>query len=233
MNPPLDSIEKALGHSFQNRDLLLQALTHPSWGHEQRRSLPDNQRLEFLGDAVLQLTLTHHLYAAYPQMPEGQLTKIRAALVNRKALASLAQTMDLGPSLVLGRGEERNQGRSRDSNLADAFEAVLGAFYLDAGFEAARLWIEKRLQAQVEEFVLAQNDGNPKGQLQELLQGLSQGTPVYELINSTGPDHAREYTVAVKSTEGKELGSGSGPSKKAAEMNAAAHALLQLKSDEA
>jgi len=227
----LDIIEAALGHSFHNRELLLQALTHPSWGHEQRKPLPDNQRLEFLGDAVLQLTLTHYLYRAYPLMPEGQLTKIRAGLVNRKALAALALTMEIGPNLVLGRGEERNQGRSRDSNLADAFEAVLGAFYLDAGFEAARLWIEKKLQDQVEDFVQTQNDGNPKGQLQELLQGLDQGTPRYELVGATGPDHAREYTIVVKSLDGQELGSGCGASKKAAEMNAAAQALSQLKQE--
>jgi len=231
MSNGLEAVETALGYKFQNPDLLRQALTHPSCGHEQRKPLPDNQRLEFLGDAVLQLTLTHHLYSVYPDMPEGHLTKVRAGLVNRKALASLANSMNLGPHLILGRGEERNQGRFRDSNLADAFEAVLGAFYLEAGFETARLWVEKMLQSQVAEFVQAQNDGNPKGQLQELLQSKEQGTPVYELVSASGPDHAREYRVAVKTNDGSELGTGSGPSKKAAEINAAAHALLRLKQE--
>ncbi len=140
MNSGLDEFQKRLGHTFADADILRQALTHASFGHEKRQRLPDNQRLEFLGDAVLQLAVTAELYHRFPELPEGRLTVLRARLVNRHHLQALAQELGLGEHLILGRGEENSQGRQRGSILADAMEAVIGAVYLEAGWDGARAY---------------------------------------------------------------------------------------------
>src|ERR1700722_1685737 len=132
MSSSLEEFQQRLGHSFADGNLLRQPLTHASFGHEKRQRLPDNQRLEFLGDAVLQLTVTAELYRRFPELPEGRLTVLRARLVNRQHLQSLAQQLDLGDHLILGRGEANSQGRARASILADAMEAVLGALFAEA-----------------------------------------------------------------------------------------------------
>src|SRR5271168_5239754 len=146
MASSLDDFQQRLGHSFADENLLRQGLTHASFGHEKRQKLPDNQRLEFLGDAVLQLTVTAELYRRFPELPEGRLTILRARLVNRHHLQSLAQELGLGEHLILGRGEENSQGRQRGSILADAMEAVIGAVYLEAGWEGARAIILRLLE---------------------------------------------------------------------------------------
>ena len=138
MSSSLEEFQQRLGHTFADADLLRQALTHASFGHEKRQRLPDNQRLEFLGDAVLQLAVTAELYRRFHELPEGRLTVLRARLVNRHHLQALAQELGLGDHLILGRGEEISQGRRRGSILADAMEAVLGAVYSEAGWEVSR-----------------------------------------------------------------------------------------------
>lgn len=217
-------LAERIGYTFQSQALLEEALTHPSQGYETRRKIPDNQRLEFLGDAVLQLTLTQHLYHAFSNFNEGLLTKLRAQVVNRPSLATMARELGLGEFLILGRGEAMNGGREKESNLADVMEALIGAMYLDAGFVFTSQWILKQAAKQLQEATQGIHSHNPKGELQELFQGKKLGTPEYQLIEESGPDHAKNYIVKV-SLRAKELAVGSGKSKKAAEINAAAEAL--------
>jgi ribonuclease-3 len=230
MSSDLDEFQRRLGHAFADPDLLRQALTHASFGHEKRQHIPDNQRLEFLGDAVLQLTVTEELYRRFPQLPEGRLTPLRAQLVNRHHLQVLALALGLGDHLILGRGEENSQGRQRGSILADAVEAVLGAVFLEAGWAGARAIIlrllEPALAAMAEESI-EQKTANPKGALQEKLQAEGDNPPLYRCLAESGPAHARIYEVVVE-WQGRELGRGLGASKKEAEIRAAEVALLAL-----
>ena len=230
MASSLDEFQQGLGHVFADGDLLRQALTHASYGHEKRQRTPDNQRLEFLGDAVLQLAVTEELYRRFPELPEGRLTVLRAQLVNRHHLQALAQALGLGEHLVLGRGEENSRGRERGSILADAMEAVIGAVYAEAGWDIAHAIIlrllEPSLAAITEESDAAQA-ANPKGSLQEKLQAEGEQPPVYKCISETGPAHARLYEVVVE-WQGRELGRGAGASKKEAETRAAQAALTGL-----
>jgi ribonuclease-3 len=229
MNSNLDDFQQRLGHTFADGELLRLALTHASYGHEKRQRLADNQRLEFLGDAVLQLAVTNELYQRFPEMTEGQLTKFRAQLVNKTHLQGIARELGLGDHLVLGRGEENSQGRQRGSILADAMEAVIGAVYAEAGWEVARgiilRLLESSLAALNEEGDVAA--ANPKGALQEKLQVEGENPPAYRCVAETGPAHAREYEVVVE-WQGRELGRGQGASKKEAETRAALAALEGL-----
>ncbi len=225
MSSGLEEFQQRLGHSFADGNLLRQALTHASFGHEKRQRLPDNQRLEFLGDAVLQLAVTSELYRRFPELTEGRLTVLRARLVNRHHLQSVAEELGLGEHLILGRGEENSQGRQRGSILADAMEAVLGAVYSEAGWEGARAIILRLLEPSL----AAISDGgdvaaNPKGSLQEKLQADGEHPPAYRCLSETGPAHARIYEVVVE-WQGRELGRGQGASKKEAETRAAQAAL--------
>ncbi|PTY05030.1 ribonuclease III [Verrucomicrobia bacterium LW23] len=227
---PVAALQVTLGHAFADPSLLAQALTHPSYGHERRERGSDNQRLEFLGDAVLQLVMTQHLFEAFPDLPEGRLTQIRATMVNGTRLQRVATRLDLGALLVLGRGEERSGGRKRPSNLSDAVEAVIGAVYRDAGWETARATVlrlfAKELDTLRGEPSVAES--NPKGELQELLQGPDGGTPTYTCIHESGPAHARLYVARVWLKQ-RELGLGQGASKKEAEIAAARAALAGLR----
>jgi ribonuclease-3 len=227
MGSTLDEFQTRLGHSFADADLLRQALTHASFGHEKRQKLPDNQRLEFLGDAVLQLAVTSELYHRFPDLPEGRLTILRAQLVNKRHLHSLAQELGLGPHLILGRGEENSQGRSRESILADATEAVIGAVYLEAGWEVARALILRLVEPSFAAIDESAVEANPKGALQEKLQAEGDQPPLYRCVSETGPAHARVYEVVVEWQE-RELGRGTGASKKEAETQAALAALASL-----
>ncbi len=225
------ALENALGHSFKLPELLEEALTHPSYGYERRQHGPDNQRLEFLGDAVLQLVITESLYHRFPSWREGQLTPLRARLVNRQQLHELADRLGLGALLILSRGEENNQGRTRPSNLADAMEAVLGALFLDGGLEVARTTILQLLQEVLERAAAdSASNSNPKGALQEQLQTQGDAPPAYTCISEEGPPHARQFVVEV-SWKGKPLAAGSGASKKEAEAAAATEALQQLQKE--
>lgn len=208
--------------------LLRLALTHPSVAHEQGTVVQHNQRLEFLGDAVLQLILTRVLYERFPGVSEGPLTKARAQLVNRRALAEQALRLGLGEHLVLSRGEELNRGRERPSTLADTFEALVGAIFLDQGFEHAESFILSQFRDVFGELAEIPNLDNPKGELQEMLQANSPESPRYQLVGVTGPDHDRVFECAVF-YRGQEYGRGSGKSKKEAESGAACNAMAALR----
>lgn len=226
--PDYASLQAQLGYKFRDASLLRLALTHPSVAHEKGARAPHNQRLEFLGDAVLQLTLTRELFERFPKFEEGPLTKARAKLVNRRTLAVHGRRLELGQHLILSRGEEAHGGRDRVSALADTYEAVIGAIFLDGGY------------ADVREFVLQEFDSelgalddlplleNPKGELQELLQAKSPQAPKYLVVSSSGPDHDRVFECTVQH-EGVELARGRGKSKKEAESHAASNALNSLK----
>ncbi len=226
--PAWDEFQRLIGYEFTDSALLRLALTHPSVSHESGGAIEDNQRLEFLGDAVLGLILTRELYDRFPDQEEGPLTKARARLVNSKALAETARKLELGRFLRLSHGEEQNGGRSRLSALADAYEALIGAIYLDGGLPSAARFILGSLA----EFLSGWSDlaalDNPKGELQELLQARSNEAPQYELVSVSGPDHDRSFESMVRHAQ-IELGRGKGKSKKAAESDAALAALRQLR----
>jgi ribonuclease-3 len=226
MASSLDDFQQRLGHAFADPALLRLALTHASFGHEKRQRTPDNQRLEFLGDAVLQLAVTAELYRRFPELPEGRLTVLRAQLVNRHHLQELAQEVGLGDHLILGRGEENSQGRQRGSILADAMEAVIGAVFAEAGWDTARAIILRLLEPSLATLTVESHvaEANPKGNLQEKLQAEGERPPVYHCVSETGPAHARVYEVVVE-WQGRELGRGRGASKKEAETRAAQEAL--------
>ena len=220
MNP----LEGRLGYKFRNGLLLAEALTHPSLSLERRDFPFDNQRLEFLGDAVLQLVITEQLYRLFPDFSEGRLTKLRTRIVSRPALKQLALNIGLGECLMMGRGEESSGGRERASTLADAFESIVGAIYLDGGFDAARNFL---MRATLDEFERIADDPeeiNPKGVLQEVLQSIRPEAPGYETIESEGPAHSRIFLCRVV-WHGSELGRGRGMSKKQAQVAAACDAL--------
>ena len=222
-------LQERLSYRFTDKTLLRLALTHPSVAHEQGAPLQTNQRLEFLGDAVLQLVLTSELYEAFPNVGEGPLTKARAKLVNRRTLAEHARRLRLGQSMIVSHGEEIHGGRDRPSALADAFEALLGAIYLDGGFAVAREFIRQQFRRDVGELSVIPILENPKGELQELLQAASTEAPLYKLVSSTGPDHDRVFECTVLH-QGMELARGQGKSKKLAESEAALAALAVLRS---
>src|SRR5271169_5511459 len=228
--PELSEFQARLGYAFRDEGRLRLALTHPSVAHESGTPMPHNQRLEFLGDAVLQLVLTRELYEKFATFGEGPLTKARAKLVNRRSLAERARQLNLGPHLILSRGEESSGGRERASALADTFESLLGAIFLDGGFDAAREFILREFTADFS--TLAESSGieNPKGELQELLQSRSPNAPEYQTVSATGPDHDRVFECIVQH-EGVELARGRGKSKKAAESDAALAALKKLREE--
>jgi ribonuclease-3 len=224
----LDDFQTRIGHRFARPELLKQAVTHASFGHEKRQRLPDNQRLEFLGDAVLQIFVTEELFRRFPELPEGGLTVLRATIVNRHHLQALARQVGLGEELILGRGEESSQGRERSSILADAMEAVIGAIYADAGWEPTRAIVLRLLEPSLVKLAEeAPPQANPKGSLQEKLQAEGDDPPLYRCVSETGPPHARVYEVVVE-WQTRELGRGHGASKKEAETRAAEAALTAL-----
>ena len=226
----LAALQTRLGYSFRDESLLRLALTHPSVAHELGAPIQHNQRLEFLGDAVLQLALTRELYERFPTYDEGPLTKARAKLVNRRALGEHGRVTNLGAHLILSRGEEIHGGRERSSALADAFEALVGAVFLDGGYDLAREFILREFSRAFGELNHLPILENPKGELQELLQSTSSEAPQYQVASTTGPDHDRIFECIVRHG-GFELARGTGKSKKAAESEAALAALTKLKQD--
>jgi ribonuclease-3 len=226
--PDFQELQRRLGYSFRNSELLELALTHPSVTHEPGVPAPTNQRLEFLGDAVLQLVLTRELFERFPSFEEGPLTKARAKLVNRRTLAEQGRELDLGRYLRVSRGEELHGGRDRNSALADAFEALVGAVFLDGGFEAAQKFLMGRFRIELGGLAEIPTLENPKGELQELLQSMSAAAPEYLVVSATGPDHDRMFECTVQH-DGVELARGTGKSKKAAESEAALAALRKLR----
>jgi ribonuclease-3 len=219
-------LEQRIGYEFQDPRLLTEALTHPSLGHETQRHHFSNQRLEFLGDAILQVVITEYLFHHFSREAEGQLTKLRSRLVSRDALTAHAAALDLGQYLLMGRGEEASGGRDRTSTLADAFEALIGAIYLDSDLETAKKFILMQAKPDLEQLAEEPVDINPKGNLQELLQSISPQSPVYETVSESGPEHDKTFVVQCV-WEGMILGRGSGRSKKQAETAAATEAMEQ------
>ena len=220
----MEPLEVLIGYTFRNPALLEEALTHPSLAYETQKPQPDNQRLEYLGDAVLELIFSHLLFESFSGEAEGVLTKLRARMVSRPALAGYARSIGLGDHLRMGRGEESSGGRDRNSTLADAMEALTAAVYLDAGLEAARAMILRVCAGPLAELREQPTEVNPKGHLQEMLQARGPGSLRYVILREEGPDHKKNFLSRVE-WNGLPLGEGSGGSKKEAETAAAAAAL--------
>lgn len=220
----IKSLEAVLGYQFENPQLLVQALTHKSYSNEQSDSVLHNERMEFLGDAVLELAVSEWVYRHYPDIPEGGLTRIRSEVVCEAGLAFVARQLQLGVALRLGKGEEKSGGREKSSLLSDALEALLGAVYCDGGFAAACGVVERIFVEAIERTARSRYGTDYKTCLQERLQALYGQLPEYLLTQVSGPDHERIFSMEVR-FDGKLLGSGYGPSKKRAEQQAAAVAL--------
>lgn len=225
----VEELEKELEINFQDRTYLQRAFVHRSYLNEADSSftLPDNERLEFLGDAVLGFVTSELLYTLFPTYHEGELTNLRAALVRRETLARLAKDLDLGAYLLLGHGEEESGGRTRPATLCATFEAVVGAIYMDQGMESVRSFLEPLLESEIDRVAHRALAKDPKSRLQEWVQSEIGTTPRYKTISSEGPDHARTFTVQV-SADKQPLGVGRGRSKQEAAQIAAAMALHRL-----
>lgn len=224
MKDPKQFAEK-INVSFANIDLLKEALTHRSYLNEnQSWSLPHNERLEFLGDAVLELIVTEFLYAKYPDFQEGHLTSLRAALVNYQMLGKVAREIALEKFIYLSRGEARDFGKAREVILANAVEALLGAIYLDQGYEVTRTFVTNSILPHLDEVIEKQLYKDPKSTLQEIVQEQRKMTPTYKVLNEEGPDHAKVFHVGVFAGD-EMLADATGTSKQEAETNAATHAL--------
>lgn len=226
----LELLQERIGYRFQNIGLLKQALTHSSFTNEQKINKTQNyERLEFLGDAVLELVSSEFLYREYREVPEGELTKKRASMVCEPSLAFCARDLELGEFIRLGKGEENTGGRGRDSIISDVMEAVIGAIYLDGGIEPAKLFINRYILSDLEDKQLFYDS---KSNLQELIQGKLKKEFRYELLEESGPEHNKTFSVSVVLEEPsgeKVLGEGTGRTKKAAEQQAAYRALLLLR----
>jgi ribonuclease-3 len=233
MEHPADALTERLGLPIRDRDLLAQALVHSSWLHEH----PDaarghNERLEFLGDAVVNLAVSEALFRRHPMDDEGVLSARRAAIVSTPGLARLAARLDLGDFLLLGEGEAQRGGRVRPSLLASAFEALVGAIYLDLGWVAARDWIHARAEEELAADHALTTLKSPKSRLQEHTQRTTGDRPVYHLLEAVGPDHEKRFRIEVL-VDGRVLGTGEGPSRRIAETSAAAEALEVLRAERA
>ena len=225
----LKELQRNIGYEFKQEQLLRQALTHSSYAHEKNlKELMDNERLEYLGDAVLELVSSEFLFQNHPEMNEGQMTKLRASLVCEQSLAACARQLNLGNYLLLGNGEDLTGGRERDSILSDAWEAVIGAMYLDGGFTSAKEFILKYVLQDIEHKKLFYDS---KTMLQELIQNKYKQTLHYVLLSEEGPDHNKIFTVQAYMDE-TPLMTGKGRTKKAAEQNAAYQSLLRFEQGE-
>lgn len=229
MEPHSPELEKKISVFFQNKNLLNQALTHSSYGHE--RGVPDNERLEFLGDAVLKLVTTEYLYNKFPGHSEGDLTKIRASVISDETLAWVGKNLDLGDFLLLSVNESKSGGQKRKSNIANAFEALVGAVYLDAGIGKARDLIIDVLREEIEKVSRVGYIRDYKSALQEYAQKHKRELPHYRVIKEAGPRHRRVFWMEVK-IKGRRYGIGRGANKKEAEQRAAAMALKRIKLEE-
>jgi len=216
-----------IGHAFEREDLLLEALTHRSYRNEHPEVARHNERLEFLGDAVLDLLVAAELMERLPGADEGALTRSRAALVNEEALADLARRIDLGSAVLLGRGEEMNNGRDRTSILSDAMEAVIGAVFLDGGLQAARATALSWMGDRIDEVIEGAVPGDAKTDVQRLVQSLGGETPRYRVVEESGPDHEKVFEVEI-TMGGATLARGLGRSKKEAEKDAARKAMAAV-----
>lgn len=226
----MQTLEARLKYKFNNVELLKNALVHSSYANEVRGNTHSNERLEFLGDSVLSIIVADHIYHNYPTLPEGELTRMRASLVCEKTLCAFSRELGIGEYLSLGRGEDKNGGRERDSILADAFEAVLAAIYLDGGMVAAKNHIMNTVLRDLEHHSDEDSFKDFKTTLQEIIQRNPEESVSYTLLDETGPDHDKQFTVAVK-LNSNIIGTGVGKSKKQAEQMAAHQALKLMGED--
>ncbi|MCR4617657.1 MAG: ribonuclease III [Lachnospiraceae bacterium] len=225
-NIDFSGLEDVIGYEFNDKSLLKQALTHSSYANEQKiNKSGDYERLEFLGDAVLEVVSSEFLFHKYPDLPEGRLTKLRASMVCEPSLALCARDLDLGKYILLGKGEDTTGGRNRESITSDVMEAIIGAIFLDGGMEKAKKHIERFILSDLEDKVLFYDS---KSTLQEVMQGDLKKEFEYVLVSESGPEHDKEFEVCVMSGEDK-LGCGKGRTKKSAEQQAAYQALLRLR----
>lgn len=229
-----DKIEQIIGYTFRNKDLLIEALTHRSFAYERGEgghTSKDNERLEFLGDAVLELAISHYLWHLYPHYTEGELSRLRSAIVREEELARLAERLHLNDYLILGKGEEQTGGRRKPSILSGAVEAILGAIYLDGGWENVMRFVETNFLPFLEPLSnkdpLRELDHDYKTRLQEWMQGNFKKAPTYRIDREEGPDHAKTFYVSVL-MDGKVLARGKGRSKKEAQQKAARIAYMKL-----
>ncbi|OGC03545.1 ribonuclease III [candidate division WOR-1 bacterium RIFOXYA12_FULL_43_27] len=225
----LDELQQKLGLSFFNKTLLSQSLTHSSFANE--ANVPDNERLEFLGDAVIKLAISEYLFNKFPTRPEGDLTKIRAAVISDDTLAKIAEKINLGEYLSISENERAGGGARRKSNIANAFEALIGAMYLDAGIGKSRDFLVHHLSSEIETVSQVGYIVDFKSTLQEFAQKRKWELPRYIVLSETGPRHNKTFNIGVK-IRGRILGKGSGPNKKEAEQKAATQALAVLKKKE-
>ena len=224
----LITLEKSIKYSFNNKSNLLLALTHSSFANENKKlKLYSNERLEFLGDAVLNMVISEKIFLDYPDLNEGEMTKIRAAIVCETSLAKYANKINLAEYLLLSKGEELTGGRSRPSILADVFEALIGAIYIDGGINKAKKFINNVMRNAIDEVIENQEDPDYKTHFQEIIQRKGENKIQYEVIEEKGPDHDKIFVTQLKVNE-KVMGKGRGKSKKAAEQNAAKDALERM-----
>lgn len=220
-----EKLSKIVGHEILNSEIYTEALTHRSYINEiKNESVPHNERLEFLGDAILEIVITEYLYDKYPDFKEGQLTSLRSALVKTESLAFEAQKLQLGELIIMSKGEESTGGRNRPYILANTMESIIGALYKDQGYEAAKSFIIANIAYKTDEILENRSDVDSKSKLQELSQEQLKTTPVYVLVSSEGPDHAKTFEMSVN-IEAHSFGTGKGKSKQEAEQNAAMKAL--------
>lgn len=225
INEALQRLEQLLGITFKDKQLLLSAVTHRSYLNEHREATWEhNERLEFLGDAVLELVVTDYLYRTYPEKPEGELTAVRAALVNTVSLSATSDGMGVNPFLLMSKGEAKDEGRARQYILANVFESLVGAMYLDQGYEVAREFIAGKLFAKTDEIIKKRLWQDPKSRFQELAQEQVSVTPTYQMLSQTGPDHDRLFTIGVY-IRNEQIATGEGRSKQEAEQEAAQKAI--------
>lgn len=221
----LQSLQQVLGVTFSNPTTLLSAVTHRSYLNEHREATWEhNERLEFLGDAVLELVVTDYLFSKYPEKPEGELTAIRAALVNTNSLAAASEILGVNKFLLMSKGESKDEGRARQYILANVFESCIGAMYLDQGYDTAKAFIAERLFGNTEEIVKKRLWQDAKSRFQELAQEHASITPTYDTLSQDGPDHDRVFTVGVF-LRNEKIGEGKGRSKQEAEQQAASAAI--------
>ncbi len=218
---------QTLGVSFKNLDLLVEALTHRSYLNEHKTAGNHNERLEFLGDAVLELAVTHFLFERFPNKPEGDLTAYRAALVNTVSLAETAEALGVNDMLLLSKGERKDTGRARENILANAFEAILGAIYLDQGYDAAEAFVRRNLYPKIDTVLEKRTWQDGKSHFQEVAQEKRGITPTYKTLSEEGPDHDKQFTVGVF-LGSEEIARGDGKSKQEAEQAAANAALERM-----
>jgi len=234
MNPKAHDfsvLEGKIDFEFKDENLLLEALTHRSYLNENPGwRVPHNERLEYLGDAVLELAITERLFKKYPERPEGDLTSFRAALVNFQMLSRVGREIGLDEYVFLSRGESKEEGRARETIIADAIEALIGAIYLDQGYEVARSFSDRFILSHLDEVISQKLYRDPKSALQELAQEKLKVTPTYQVLEESGPDHKKEFQVGVFFGD-KLAAEGSGSSKQEAESNAAGEALNRMESE--